>query len=161
MSKVNMNLVILLILVVIGVFLHATLSEAAESWPRDPVSCMAANIYHEARGESFEGMLMVAQVTLNRVNSQLYPNTICEVVKQKDQFSWYWDGRSDVPKNLKSWQVAMNIALAYALDDVADDYDHSATHYYAYKKVKPTWAKNLTYVATIGNHVFYADTRLR
>ena len=45
--------------------------------------CMAKNIYYEAASESYEGKLAVAQVTMNRVNSPLYPKTICEVVYQK------------------------------------------------------------------------------
>ena len=69
--------------------------------------CLADNIYFEARNQGFAGWVAVAQVTLNRVRDDRFPNTICEVVKQgltyesgfpirdKCQFSWYCDGKSD------------------------------------------------------------------
>ena len=37
--------------------------------------CLATNIYHEARGESFAGKVAVANVTHNRVDSKRYPDT--------------------------------------------------------------------------------------
>ena len=46
------------------------------------VSCLAMNMYHEARNQSFAGQLAVANVTMNRVNDERFPDTICEVVKQ-------------------------------------------------------------------------------
>ena len=48
----------------------------------DEVNCLALNIYHEARNQPFMGKLAVGFVTLNRVKSDNFPNTICEVVKQ-------------------------------------------------------------------------------
>ena len=44
--------------------------------------CLADNIYFEARNQGFAGWVAVAQVTLNRVRDDRFPNTICEVVKQ-------------------------------------------------------------------------------
>jgi N-acetylmuramoyl-L-alanine amidase len=50
--------------------------------------CLAKNIYHEARGEQFDAQLLVAEVTLNRVVNPNYPDTVCGVVNQPNQFSW-------------------------------------------------------------------------
>ena len=50
--------------------------------------CLAMNIYHEARSESMQGQIAVAQVTLNRVEHDKWPSTICEVVYEPKQFSW-------------------------------------------------------------------------
>ena len=44
--------------------------------------CLALNIYHEAKNQSFIGQVAVAQVVMNRVKDTRYPNTVCEVVKQ-------------------------------------------------------------------------------
>ena len=79
------------------------------SWERiinqTEIECMAKNIYFEAAIESTAGQLAVAQVTLNRVKSKHYPNTVCEVVyegphhasghpkRDRCQFSWYCDGK--------------------------------------------------------------------
>ena len=50
--------------------------------------CLIDNVFHEARGESLKGQIMVASVTLSRVDDPRWPNTICEVVYQHRQFSW-------------------------------------------------------------------------
>ena len=51
--------------------------------------CLATNIYHEARGESIKGKSAVAHVTMNRVTSNRYPNTVCEVVYQAEmRINW-------------------------------------------------------------------------
>lgn len=42
--------------------------------------CLALNVYHEARSENYDGQMAVAQVTLNRVASEKYPDSICDVV---------------------------------------------------------------------------------
>lgn len=47
------------------------------------IECLAKNIYYESAGESYEGKLAVAQVTMNRVNSGIFPRDICSVVYQK------------------------------------------------------------------------------
>lgn len=47
---------------------------------------LAAIIYCEARGEIFEGKVAVASVVMNRVHSEVFPDTIQEVIEQKDQF---------------------------------------------------------------------------
>ena len=52
------------------------------------VTCLATNIYFEARSEDRVGQYAVAEVTLNRVASPDYPDDVCEVVWQDKQFSW-------------------------------------------------------------------------
>ena len=46
------------------------------------IELMAQLIYHEARGESFTGQRMVAEVVLNRVLSSKFPNNIRDVIYQ-------------------------------------------------------------------------------
>ena len=53
----------------------------------EAVLALARIIYWEARGEPDEGKLAVGQVVLNRVRSDLYPDTIEEVIAQSGQFS--------------------------------------------------------------------------
>ena len=63
------------------------------------LECLANNIYYEAAKESFEGKVAVAQVTMNRAASGVFPSDICKVVYQKNvimekvvcQFRWYRD----------------------------------------------------------------------
>lgn len=55
---------------------------------RAEVECLAKTIYFESRGESIQGQMAVAWVTLNRVTSKKFPSTICGVVHQPYQYSW-------------------------------------------------------------------------
>jgi hypothetical protein len=61
--------------------------------------CMIEALWYEARGESDVGQIMVGQVIFNRMDSTEFPNTVCDVVHQKNektcQFSYYCDGKSD------------------------------------------------------------------
>ena len=45
--------------------------------------CLAKNIYYEAGLEGREGMMAVAQVTINRTQNSKFPDTVCGVVNQK------------------------------------------------------------------------------
>ena len=86
------------------------------------LTCLATNIYFEARNEPFAGQFAVALVTLNRVNDTAFPNTICDVVYQgihtsdgfpkrdRCQFSWYCDGASDEVRNPKAYEVTLKTA---------------------------------------------------
>ena len=116
------------------------------------LECLTANIYYEARGEPLAGKLAVALVTLNRVKSKNYPNSICEVVYQKRQFSW----TNKIPTkkiNPKLWQQASEIAVkAYLNPKILGNF--KATHYHNLT-VKPKWSYKLTFVKQIGNHIFY------
>lgn len=54
---------------------------------------LAAIIQCEAEGEPYAGKLAVGSVVLNRVKSSKFPNTITEVIYQKNQFSPVASGR--------------------------------------------------------------------
>ncbi len=124
------------------------------------ITCLALNVYHEARNETMNGMYAVASVVINRVQDDRWPNNVCAVVKDgyrkdsyKCQFSWYCDGKSDVPYEDRAWALAVLVA-----DDVlrgnVGDVSLGATNYHA-NYVKPIWAKNLTRTVSYGSHIFY------
>jgi N-acetylmuramoyl-L-alanine amidase len=83
--------------------------------------CVAVAVYFEARGEPTAGQIAVAHVIQNRIEDPRYPDNACDVVKQgyywngmpirnKCQFSFYCDGKSDDPKNKQAWFNALYIA---------------------------------------------------
>ena len=93
------------------------------------ITCLAKNMYFEARSEGIAGVVATTQVVYNRVNSEEYPNTICEVIEQakisqwwlkekgiikpiknKCQFSWFCDGYSDEPKDDKTYSELFELA---------------------------------------------------
>jgi len=129
--------------------------------------CLALNVYHEARDQPFIGQVAVAQVVMNRVRDDRYPDTVCDVVKQgptyswkqdfpvrhRCQFSWYCDGKSDKTPDQTAWQQAMLIAQGVHTGNL-DDFVEGATHYHA-TYVLPEWAETKTPVVQIGVHIFY------
>lgn len=52
-----------------------------------PSECMARAMYFESNRSSAEGMLAVGTVVMNRVNDHKFPNSVCGVVGQKNQFA--------------------------------------------------------------------------
>ena len=75
------------------------------------INCLALNLYFEARDQDKEGQIAVGLVTINRVLSKHYPNSICDVVWQQNknkkgnliaQFSWTLDGMHDSPLEIES-----------------------------------------------------------
>ena len=134
--------------------------------------CMALNIYHEARSDSLAGKFAVADVVLNRVRDDRYPGTVCDVIYQGDhkpswkdssqlvpvrnrcQFSWYCDGKSDTPLDADSWNEAVLISSQIIKNGKYRGLTESATHYHA-DWIQPYWAPSLQQVGTIGSHIFY------
>lgn len=138
-------------------------------------TCLALAIYHEARGEPTDGQVAVAYVILNRVRSRSYPSSVCGVVYQnahrrnRCQFSFACDGRSDLPRDKHSWARATAISAAILCRTKCDGADRRdtamgsqffvATHYHA-TYVRPFWSRRLRPLGRIGRHLFYASSRV-
>lgn len=133
------------------------------------LTCLALNIYHEARGEPFEGRLAVAHVVLNRVADRRFPRTICAVVKQggwrqlhRCHFSWWCDGRSDRPTDARAWRESRTIARLVH-NGLTLDPTGGALWYHA-RHVSPFWADSANKLrhTKIGAHIFYiANNQVR
>jgi N-acetylmuramoyl-L-alanine amidase len=129
---------------------------------KQSLTCLARNIYFEARGEPVTGQYVVAEVTMNRRASRRYPNTVCGVVYQKNwdplrgrfvgAFSWTEFDTLPDPKG-EEWQRALAIAEAVYYQRYTPVL-RGATHFHA-SYIKPDWAKEKNRVAKIGRHVFY------
>ena len=126
------------------------------------LTCLALNVYYEARGEPLAGMYAVAEVTMNRVASHRYPDTVCGVVYEK---RWDWLRKRNVgafswtefdvvphPEGLQ-WKQARKVA-----DDVYNGKQpavlNGAMHYHA-NYIRPSWAAGQEPLARVGQHVFY------
>jgi len=124
--------------------------------------CLAENVYYEARGEPLAGQYAVAEVTMNRVASSLFPKSVCEVVHEKrwdarrkrqvGAFSWTEIDSLGRPRGA-AWHQAREVAKA-VYDGTHTPSVPNALYYHA-KYIKPSWAKPSRRVATIGSHVFY------
>ncbi len=132
----------------------------ADSFSPKQQQCLASGIYFEARGESVRGQAAVAQVILNRVRNPAYPDTICDVVYQNEdwrnrcQFSFACDNIKDRIRSQDHWKVAREVAMAVTAGKIWMPEVGSATHYHA-TYVRPSWAKTMKKVGRIGLHVFY------
>jgi hypothetical protein len=119
--------------------------------------CMAKNIYFEARNESRKGQMAIALVTLQRVRDPRYPNTVCGVVYDNKQFSWFSDGLSDRPRNHKSYDdIALLASAMLDTDTAVHDFTYGATHYHA-DYVSPYWNEFMILRAKIDTHIFYYE----
>ena len=137
------------------------------------ITCMAKNIFYEAATESTAGRLAVAQVTLNRVKSHRFPNTVCDVVYQgfhtangfpkrdRCQFSWYCDGKGDDPKDGRLWSASQELAKhVFRYKDSMVDITDGATHYHANYIDSPRWANQHHITTKIDQHIFYKFFRM-
>lgn len=135
--------------------------DAARARARD-IRCLAENIYFEARGEPLRGQYAVAEVTMNRLESPHFPDTVCDVVHDTRwdtsrrrlvaHFSWTAFKlrlQSDSPE----WQQAMDVATV-VYDGRYEPIVPKALFYHA-TYVNPYWASSKRVVARIGNHIFY------
>lgn len=127
------------------------------------LECLVKNIYYEAASEPFEGKVAVAQVTINRANSNRYPNDICKVVFQKNvfynkvvcQFTWYCEkGNLPIKVNNDAYKESVIVARKVLLEDFRLPSLHSAMYYHA-DYVNPNW--NLPKITKIGRHIFYGE----
>ena len=124
------------------------------------VACMAMAIFFEARSEPVHGQIAVGNVIMNRVESPKFPNTVCEVVWQRKQFSFTHDGKSDniyKHKNIRDVYAAKS-AINYA-EAIIEGYgrlDLTSTHYHT-TYVNPYWNKGMQVEDVIGSHIFYKN----
>ena len=164
---------------VLGTFLSMTPTANADTVPTqkqfmiDESFCLAQNVYFEARNQPLAGQMAVISVTVNRMNDKRFPNTICGVVyegphrpswkdqtvmipvKNRCQFSWYCDGKSDRVHDMEPFNRIFELTTgvvdgSYTIADITE----GATHYHA-DYVEPSWAKTKTKTIEIEDHIFY------
>jgi len=181
MLDVSWSALTLLTQVLTGIVLYNPVNSGASDGMYEELYCLSLNAYWEARGEGLDEKLAVSQVVMNRLESDDYPNMICDVitegpireswttrqnvdlaqedriyypVKNKCQFSWYCDGRSDEVRNLHGWEDSVIAALLAYIEYGANRVD-GATHYYAHEKIsKPSWAENMTVTMVLEGHTY-------
>ncbi|MBS0386398.1 MAG: cell wall hydrolase [Proteobacteria bacterium] len=122
-------------------------------------NCLAEAIYYEARGETQQGQVAVAEVVMNRVHSPFYPKSICAVVYQGSdrdtgcQFTFTCDGSLAAHPRGRAWIQAQHLATA-VMSGYTRPITQHATHYHT-NAIDPRWSSMLIETTTIGSHVFY------
>jgi spore germination cell wall hydrolase CwlJ-like protein len=125
------------------------------------LNCLAKNIYYEAGTEPFEGKVAIAQVTLNRVSSGLFPSDICKTIYQKNiiyekvicQFSWACDRDTGVrPPNNSNYRESMEVAKKVLLEGFRLPSLDKAMYFHG-DYINPGWKREK--ITKIGHHIFY------
>jgi spore germination cell wall hydrolase CwlJ-like protein len=124
----------------------------------DAITCLARSIYWEAKGKDSADMEAVANVVMNRLGHEGFPDTVCGVVKQGSetkscQFSWWCDGKPDTAQQEAPYAIAKEIARK-ALNKQLPDHTHGALYFHD-RTVKPVWAKEYINTVDIGLFRFY------
>lgn len=124
----------------------------------DPITCLARSIYWEAKGRDTLEMEAVANVVMNRLGHDGFPDTVCAVVKQGSetkscQFSWWCDGKADQVKEDAEYTLAKDIA-GKALNRQLPDRTDGALYFHD-RNVHPSWAREYRKTAAVGKFLFY------
>lgn len=105
---------------------------------------LARMVWVEARGESEEGQQAVAEVVLNRIASQSFPDTLQEVVYQADQFRSVPYLINARPSQTQYQAVERAIYGPYVLPE-------NVTYFGTEQKNDNLWG-------SIGNHIFCCES---
>src|SRR2546428_6321911 len=138
------------------------LRSRAREMHKQNLTCLAKNVYFEARGEPLAGQYAVAEVTMNRKASRRFPRTVCEVVYQKNwdpilgrhvgAFSWTEFNELPAPSG-EEWERARKVAEAVYYRRYTPVLEGALFFHATY--ITPDWAKEKKRVTRIGRHVFY------
>lgn len=123
--------------------------QPGESWyDADTLYWLSRIINAESGNQILDGKIAVGNVVMNRVNSQLFPNTIYDVLYQKNQFSPASNG------NLKKTPNSDSVLAAKLVMDGAQVVPNAL--FFSRAGVSCYASKNRPYITTIGAHAFYA-----
>ena len=114
---------------------------------QSPQECMERAMYFESNRSSRDGMIAVGSVVMNRVESRQYPNTVCGVVGQKNQFAPRVLKRR-MPPNAKVQEAAASVLRGERHPYIGNaQFFHTAGHRFRYD--------NMHYVLVTGGNAFY------
>lgn len=136
---------------IMGMVVLATgaLSACGNSGRHSPQECMERAMYFESHQSSREGLIAVGTVVMNRVNSDRYPNTVCEVVQQRNQFAPGIMTRKMNARSMPLVSEAARSVLRGERHPMVQNamFFHAANYRAGYS--------NMHYVLTAGGNAFY------
>ena len=162
------GLIVVVVVAILGFALQAVFEyqddrkNLAKQYHTQNLTCLARNVYFEARGEPITGQYAVAEVTMNRKASGRFPKSVCGVVHEKrwdtirkryvGAFSWTELEAVPIPMG-RDWQRAWSVAEAVYYQRQPRTME--GVLYYHATHIRPEWAKEKQQVARIGKHIFY------
>lgn len=121
---------------------------SASAFTAEEVHMVAKMIYGEARGESYQGQVAVGAVIVNRVKSNLFPNTVAGVLFQKSQFTAYTDGQYFLTPDETAIQAAKEACAG------VDPTSGCLFYWNPVKAPNNAFLNAKPIIVTIGQHVF-------
>jgi spore germination cell wall hydrolase CwlJ-like protein len=122
-------------------------------YTRADLDCLTRNIYYEAGVESPVGKFAVAHVTINRLKTGHWGDTVCKVVYAKKQFSWTMAKKLPRPNSqlwAESEEVARKVLAGHRVRGLGKSLFYHATY------IKdPHWVDTRHEAGQIGTHIFY------
>ncbi|MFD2236130.1 cell wall hydrolase [Aureimonas populi] len=146
-----MNARLLLPLLALGVLVSGCATAPVKRMGE--IECMARAMYFESNRSSEEGMIAVGTVVMNRVNSSEFPDTVCAVVGQKNQFAPGVLTREMGAGRELATRTAQKVLRGARHSQVGrrSMFFHTAGHSFPYS--------NMHYVAIAGGNAFYEKRR--
>jgi short-subunit dehydrogenase len=115
------------------------------------LTCMKNALNGEARGEGYNGMLMVGKTIATRM-ARGYKNSVCSVVNGAGYAT-----KSNYPSKGQANKTA-NSNIAKAALAACKMGDQGVTHFHSYSKkitTKAPWSKKFAFVGKVGHHYFF------
>ena len=122
-------------------------SGSSSSTNSNDLNLLARVVYGEARGEPYAGQVAVAAVTLNRVKSSSFPNTLAGVVYQSGAYDAVRDGQINLTPDSTAKKAAQDAMNGW-------DPSYGAIYYFNPATATNKWIWSRPMTVTIGKHRF-------
>ena len=130
-----------------GIMTSSSSGSGSSSTNSNDLNLLSRVVYAEARGEPYEGQVAVAAVTLNRVKSSSFPNTLAGVVYQSGAYDAVSDGQINLTPNATAKKAAQDAMNGW-------DPSYGALYYFNPATATSKWIWSRPMTVTIGNHRF-------
>ena len=130
-----------------GIMTSSSSGSNSSSTNSNDLNLLARVVYAEARGEPYEGQVAVAAVTLNRVKSSSFPNTLAGVVYQSGAYDAVTDGQINLTPNSTAKKAAQDAMNGW-------DPSYGALYYFNPATATNKWIWSRPMTVTIGKHRF-------
>ncbi|MFS0634316.1 cell wall hydrolase [Mesobacillus foraminis] len=111
---------------------------------------LARLVHAEAKGEPFNGKVAVAAVVLNRVDHEQFPDSVKEVIYQRNAFEPVQNGSINKPASKEAIE-----AVEEALEEQGErGANEELLYFYNPDTATSDWIFSRDVVKTIGNHSF-------
>jgi len=116
--------------------------------------CLTEAVYFESRGEGTVGNAAVSYVILNRAKQE--NESICDVIHERGQFSFYNPHREMRIHELEAWKNSAQVAVETQLGNIPNPIGNAT--YYNTVPVR-SW-RHVVFVAKIRHQYFYQSISL-